>query len=94
MTVVAYEDRTHGVTRTAADGGGQLERVTLRPQVTVTADSDVEVARRRHADVPGLCFIARSVSFPVERSPPSGRVRLPRLRSSRQHIPHARRGLT
>lgn len=55
--------------RTATDGGGQRERVTLRPQVTVTADSDVGAARRRHADVPGLCFIARSVSFPVAHEP-------------------------
>ncbi|AKT50586.1 OsmC family protein [Arsenicicoccus sp. oral taxon 190] len=69
VTVVAYEDHPHGVMTTEADGSGQFERVTLRPRVTISQGSDAEVAHRLHADVPALCFIARSVSFPVDHEP-------------------------
>lgn len=69
VTVMAYEDRPHGVMTTGTNGAGQFERVTLRPRVTVTAGSDVDLARWLHADVPGLCLIARSVSFPVDHEP-------------------------
>lgn len=69
VTVVAYEDTAHGVMTMNADGGGQFESVTLRPVVTIAARDDAETARRLHANVPGVCFIARSVNFPVRHEP-------------------------
>lgn len=69
VTVVAYEDAAHGVMTQNPDGSGQFESVTLRPVVTITDDSDADVARRCHADVPRMCFIARSVNFPVHHEP-------------------------
>jgi organic hydroperoxide reductase OsmC/OhrA len=52
-----------------ADGGGQFREVVLRPVVTVAAGSDVEQARVLHDRAHALCFIARSVSFPVRHEP-------------------------
>lgn len=69
VTVTAYEDRPNGVMVTDAGGGGQFEQVTLHPRVTISADSDPEVARKLHARVTEVCFIARSVNFPVEHEP-------------------------
>jgi organic hydroperoxide reductase OsmC/OhrA len=66
VTVVGYEDRAHGVV--AMDrrgGGGQFTEAVLRPEVTVADESMVERAGQLHEDVPSLCFIARSVNFPV-----------------------------
>ncbi|GHF47047.1 peroxiredoxin [Streptomyces mashuensis] len=70
VNVVAYEDRAHGVmTMDAHGGGGQITEVTLRPQVTVADAATAGKARALHADVPALCFIARSVNFPVHHEP-------------------------
>lgn len=69
VVVICYEDRPTGVMVIHADGSGEFERVTLRPCVTITPASDVETARRLHAKVPQVCFIARSVNFPVEHEP-------------------------
>lgn len=69
VIVTAYHDRAHGVMVQDSSGGGQFESVTLRPRVTITADSDPDSARRVHAKVPEVCFIARSVNFPVHHDP-------------------------
>lgn len=69
VTVIGYEDKPTGVMVTEADGGGQFERVVLHPHVTITPDSDTATAMALHAKVPGVCFIARSVNFPVEHEP-------------------------
>lgn len=69
VIVTAYEDTPTGVMVVEADGGGQFEKVTLRPRVTITSGSDAELAERLHAKVPAVCFIARSVNFPVEHEP-------------------------
>ena len=53
----------------SGDGSGQFEVVTLCPIVTISADSDAEVALKLHADAAKLCFIARSVNFRVEHQP-------------------------
>ena len=66
IVVTAYADRAEGVMVTMADGAGQFERVMLHPRVTVAAGSDVAKARELHHKAHDLCFIARSVNFPVE----------------------------
>jgi organic hydroperoxide reductase OsmC/OhrA len=45
--------------------GGYFTGVTLRPEVTVTADSDVAKAAALHHDAHEKCFIANSVNFPI-----------------------------
>ncbi|MFC9242418.1 OsmC family protein [Streptomyces decoyicus] len=70
VTVVDYEDRAHGVmTMDEAGGGGQVTEVTLHPEVTVADASMVEKAQALHAEVHALCFIARSVNFPIRHHP-------------------------
>jgi organic hydroperoxide reductase OsmC/OhrA len=69
ITVTAYEDEATGVMRENADGSGEFVRVTLRPRIRINEQerlADVtELNHRAH----GLCFIARSVNFPVEVEP-------------------------
>ena len=51
------------------DGSSQFARVTLRPHVTITAESDATTAERLHKKASAMCFIARSVNFPVDHEP-------------------------
>jgi organic hydroperoxide reductase OsmC/OhrA len=69
VVVTAYEDRAEGTLREDGEGGGRLERVTLRPRVTVTPGVDPALARTLHARAHAVCFIARSVNFTVEVEP-------------------------
>ena len=52
-----------------ADGTGEFTKVTLRPRVTITGDSDATTAERLHEKAGAMCFIARSVNFPVAYVP-------------------------
>ncbi|MGW2327411.1 OsmC family protein [Streptomyces sp. NPDC001700] len=70
VTVTEYEDHAHGVmTMDEVGRGGQITEVILRPEVTVTDASMTEKARALHGDVHALCFIARSVNFPITHAP-------------------------
>lgn len=65
VTVTAYTDAADGRMLEAADGGGAFVEAVLRPRVTVAAGSDLDAARRLHDEAHRLCYIARSVNFPV-----------------------------
>ena len=65
VAVTAYEDHPSGVMIEETSGAGQFESVTLNPTVTITAESDPELAEELHARVAEYCFIARSVNTPV-----------------------------
>jgi organic hydroperoxide reductase OsmC/OhrA len=67
--VTAYRDEASGLMRLNRDGSGQFERVTLRPRVTVADAGQVELAGRLHHEANQVCFIARSVNFPVDHEP-------------------------
>lgn len=74
VVVTGYEDRAEGLMRTNRDGNGQFESVTLRPRVTVAAQAsgelpDAGLLEVLHAEANGVCFIARSVNFPVLHEP-------------------------
>jgi len=69
VVVTAYEDHAGGVMRESAGGGGRLERVVLRPTVTITDPAKRELALALHTRAHALCFIAASVNFPVECEP-------------------------
>ena len=69
VVVTGYVDRAEGTMVEEADGGGRFTRVVLRPAVTVAPGSDVDRARALHDRAHALCFIARSVRFPVEHEP-------------------------
>jgi organic hydroperoxide reductase OsmC/OhrA len=70
VVVTDYADHAHGVmTMDTSGGGGQITEVTLRPEVTVAEASMVAKARSLHDDVNAVCFIARSVNFPITHVP-------------------------
>jgi organic hydroperoxide reductase OsmC/OhrA len=69
VAVLDYEDQAGGTMEETADGGGRFLEVTLRPRITVTAQSDLETAKRLHHDAHEKCFIASSVNFPVGCEP-------------------------
>ena len=65
VVVLDYEDQADGIMEEADDGGGRFLEVTLRPRLTVTANSNLETARQLHRDAHEKCFVANSVNFPV-----------------------------
>jgi len=69
VVVTAYEDEATGAMRENKDGSGEFTEVMLRPRVTVTAASDRTKALQLHEEAGKLCFIARSVNFPVRHEP-------------------------
>lgn len=83
IVVTAYEDAAEGEMTEEPDGAGQFTSVILRPHVTISATSDEAQAMALHHQAHAMCFIARSVNFPVTTiptiirapSPASGRIR-------------------
>ena len=69
VVVTAYEDHAEGVMEVNSDGSVQFVRVILRPRVSITAESNAAVAERLHERANAMCFIARSVNFPVDHEP-------------------------
>ena len=69
VTVVGYRDRAAGEMAEHADGSGEFTRVVLRPEVTITPGSDLARALELHHEAARLCFVARSMNFPVEHEP-------------------------
>lgn len=68
VTVTAYEDAPLG-TMEQEGIGGRFTRVLLRPTVTITDPSQVDLVPRLHREAGEACFIASSVSFPVDHEP-------------------------
>lgn len=64
LLVLDYRDAATGHMNTH-DRTGEFTEVVLHPVVTVAPGSDLELAERLHASAHALCFIARSVNFPV-----------------------------
>ena len=69
IVVTAYEDAAEGSMVEDTDGAGQFTSVTLRPSVTISAGSDEARALALHDRAHAMCFIARSVNFPVTNVP-------------------------
>jgi organic hydroperoxide reductase OsmC/OhrA len=69
VVVTDYQDDATGVMRLNRDGSGQFETVTLNPRVTLADPAHVELAGQMHHEANQICFIARSVNFPVLHSP-------------------------
>ena len=68
ITVVEYFDDAFGVLSETDDGSGTFVKVVLKPRVKL-ATGDPAKARELHHEAHRLCFIARSVNFPVECEP-------------------------
>ncbi|WP_433871978.1 OsmC family protein [Saccharopolyspora sp. CA-218241] len=70
VVVIGYHDQARGVlAESPVDGTGQFEEVVLAPQVTVSDRVSLDTAEALHQRAHELCYIARSVTFPVRREP-------------------------
>lgn len=69
VVVVDYTDDSSGTLRETDDGNGHFSEVTIRPQVTISAESDPQKALQLHAKAHEFCFIANSMRFPVYFEP-------------------------
>ena len=69
VVVTDYLDEASGSMEENSDGSGQFTEVVLRPKVTVTDESMIEKANALHHEANKMCFIARSVNFPVRHQP-------------------------
>jgi len=65
VRVVEYRDDASGTMEEREDGTAEFARVELRPIVTIAPGNDRARALALHHDAHRLCFIARSVKFPV-----------------------------
>lgn len=69
VKVLAYEDDVRGTLKFDGRGGGKFEEVVLHPAVTISGDSDRELAERLHERAHELCYIAASCSVPIRHEP-------------------------
>lgn len=69
VVVTAYEDDAIGTMVEDGNSGGAFTEVILRPRVTVADASMTDAALAAHERANELCFIARSVNFPVRHEP-------------------------
>ena len=69
IVVTSYSDDASGTMRENADGSGEFIEVTLRPRMTITDFTRIMDAMAIHDKAHILCFIARSVKFPVHHEP-------------------------
>jgi len=65
IVVTDYTDHATGKMEMNADGSGQFSGVHLAPTVTISS-GDPALAKALHHKVGALCFIARSVNFPIK----------------------------
>lgn len=66
VVVLDYRDEAGGTMQEEDDGGGAFVRVVLKPRVRIAKGGDRGKALALHEQAHHLCFIARSVRFPVE----------------------------
>jgi organic hydroperoxide reductase OsmC/OhrA len=69
VVVTGYTDHPEGTMAENADGAGEFTEVVLRPSVTVTEPRMVDAVPSLHERAHRMCFIARSVNFPVRHEP-------------------------
>jgi len=62
--VESYEDSAEGVMEMTIDGAGQFVEATLHPHVKISA-GDPALSGDLHHRAHEMCFIARSLNFPV-----------------------------
>jgi organic hydroperoxide reductase OsmC/OhrA len=71
VVVTGYRDAATGTLRLNSDGSGEFTGILLRPHVEVADPGQGALADSLHAEANRLCFIARSVNFPISHEPTS-----------------------
>lgn len=69
IVVTEYEDVASGAMSEHADGSGEFTMVILRPRAVIADSARIADALALHPRAHELCFIARSVNFPVQHEP-------------------------
>ena len=69
ITVSSYDDSPIGEGEVGPGGAGRFISAVLRPLIAVNAGADLKVAEEIHYRIHAVCFIARSVNFPVRYEP-------------------------
>ncbi|MDN5824863.1 OsmC family protein [Arthrobacter sp. AOP36-A1-22] len=69
VAVTGYTDAATGTLRLNRDGSGEFTQVLLRPRIVLADESQRDLADTLHEKAHRLCFIARSVNFPVLNRP-------------------------
>jgi len=69
VVVVDYRDDAKGTMAETSDGSGRFTEVILQPVVTVAEKGMADKAIELHVKANEMCFIARSVNFPVKHLP-------------------------
>lgn len=65
VVVTGYEDVPVGRGEIGQGGAGRFLSATLQPVITVAVGTDLVAAEAIHHRIHSVCFIARSVNFPV-----------------------------
>jgi organic hydroperoxide reductase OsmC/OhrA len=69
VVVESYVDNATGTMAMEKNGAGQFTEVVLRPQIKIASAETLDKARELHHQAHEMCFIARSVNFPVRVEP-------------------------
>ena len=69
VVVLEYVDEAAGNMVEHANGSGEFTEITLKPSVRIADASAKEKAIQLHDDAAQMCFIARSINFPVTHQP-------------------------
>lgn len=69
IIVVNYADAALGEMAENSDGSGQFVEVVLQPSVTIQDEGRLPELATLHDKAHEMCFIARSVNFPVRVQP-------------------------
>jgi organic hydroperoxide reductase OsmC/OhrA len=69
IVVTGYEDNPVGRGEVGPGGAGRFVEATLRPLVRLKPGADLAAAEAIHHRIHAVCFIARSVNFPVVYAP-------------------------
>jgi organic hydroperoxide reductase OsmC/OhrA len=87
IVVISYTDDAQGTMAEGEDGGGEFTSVTLRPRAAIADSGQANRALELHEEAHRLCFIARSVNFPVSCEPVITRLRVPnRAHATNRHL--------
>ena len=69
VVVEKYIDNATATMIENTDGSGQFNEITLKPTVTVKDATMLEKATSLHHEANKMCFITRSVNFPIHHKP-------------------------
>ena len=69
IVVHEYQDSPVALGTTAPSGAGHFVKATLKPSIVIEQGNDIDSAYALHDRIHEVCFIARSVNFPVTYEP-------------------------